>query len=885
MAVKLATTSGNLTAAGTWQDVVNLSDYEGSVQPVPLTTFQGAGAFTPGAVQIDGLILKAAYTQSAFSTAGVTLSVRLYNSTDAAVVAGTTVTVNAVDFEKTPGVTFYDGGHSVMNIGWVYFKFAAPVTLIAGKAYIVQTATNSYNVQSLIYSGVNYTYARGLVLTGASAAAPTTGDQVIITGSRTGAGNLTPVVVTMDQTSSAVKYGTTSTSLTSFFIGQGGTLNFGNAAATNYRLNVQGIFTISCAGVLTIGTVANPIPRDSTAVLNLDITGAVGSYFMRCAGGTIIAQGLSRTVGKNVVGCLLTASLAPAGTTLNVDRDTGWLSGDVVRIANTQRTSNKSDSGTLNGNAGATSFVIAAGVTNQHDGDVATGHQAEVILATRNVTISSATAGKGTYIWTGVAAELDFDWVAFVGMSYGNNPRGLTVSSPTSLGVDYCHFDPNGGSLGTGISQYAASGQYLPAFDLTFRHNTAYQMLDYLYNFQGSSGNFSTFAMTLEDNWVVGGPTWGYAGFLYEKNIWRRITLTRCRFADGYNVNPTILQNTTDATNYPAPDPVAGGPSYPAGWVFEDCVFHGMGYAIQFSGTNCGFITLRRCKFYRIKTSGETVIYGMNGVRNLLFEDCEFQAYWSYFLYLSPGASVEGVVFRRCKFGGESGATSAWGMYVGASSGQGRNIGVRFEDCLWGTAAGGTFLDHTSGDFGSNSLGQHQNDDLTLVNNRRGGGTQFGSTFRASFNDRARIRYQRDGGTLGNHWTDYPRLGTVRRDPLFFRQTSPSEKLTPNSAGTYLRLRSAPKRFDVNLGSQKTPEVYVYLDPAYNGAAPRLIMAANAAIGITDDVILATASGSTGVWEKLSGSMPVPSADDGQVEIFVECNGTAGSVWCDDWGV
>lgn len=879
MGTKLATTNGNLTTAGTWQDVANVSDYEGSVQSAPLTTFQGAGSFTPGAVQIDGLLVKLAHGSPSTDPGANTFSVRLYNSTDAAIVAGTTVTLPITDFDRSPGVRPYDGAHALICIGWIYFKFAAPVNLVAGKAYIVQTAATGFNILYLPYSGVNYTWARGLVLTGASAAAPTTGDQVIITGSRTGAGNLTPVAVVMDQTSSAVKYGTTSTTVSSLWIGPGGTLAFAFAAATNYYLNVQGSVAISYGGVLTIGTVANPIPRGSSAVLNLDITGGVASYILRSVG-TIIAQGLSRTVGKDVVGCLLTSSLAIAGTTLNVDRDTGWLSGDVVRIAGTQRTNGKDDSRILNGNAGATSFAITAGATNQHDGDTATGHQAEVILATRNVTISSATAGKGTYIWTGVGAVLDFDWVAFVGMGYGANPKGLTVSSPASLGIDYCHFDPNGGSSGTGVTYYVASGQIPIAYALTFRHNTAYQMLDYLYNFQGSSGDYSLFPLTLEDHWIVGGPTWGYAGFLSDKNIWREVTLTRCRVADGYSTNPAIYQNTTDATNYPVP-----GPSYPKGWLFQDCVFHGMGYAIQFAGTNSGWLTVRNCKFYRIKTSGETTIYSNAGLRNVLFEDCEFQGHWSQFYYLAPNNCVENVVFRRCKFGGESGYASAWGMYIGGLSGQAKNIGVRFEDCLWGTAAGGTFLDFTSGDFGIQSVGNFQNIDLVLVNNRRGGGTQFGANFLNGFGDRARVRYVRDGGTAGNHWTNYPRLGTVARDPLFFRQSAPSEKLTPNSPGLYLRLRSAPKRFDVNLGSQKTPEVYVYLDPAYNGPAPRLIMPARPELGLLNDTTLATHSGATGIWERLFGTMPVAATDDGQVEIFVDCAGTAGSVWCDDWGV
>lgn len=877
MAVKLATTSGNLTTAGTWQDVANLSDYESSVQGLS-NTWQGAGTFTPGAVTIDGLVIKIAYHHSTYDPTGDTMAVRLYNSTDAAVVAGTTVTINVLDL-WVGGVRPYDGNLPQTNIQWVYFKFAAPVLLTAAKAYIVQATCSEFNLVQMFYSGVNYTFARGIVLNGASAAAPTTGDQLIIVGSRTGAGNLTPVTVTMDQTSSAVKYGTTSTTLTSITIGQGGILDFGYAAATNYYMNVQGILTVSFGGTLTIGTVANPIPRDSTATLNFDITGSAGAYSLRCQG-TFTAQGLSRTVGKNVVGCLLTSTLSALGTTLNVDRDTGWKSGDVIRIGGTQQSGGKGDSGTLSGDASASAMTITVGVTNAHEGTVATGKQAEVILSTRNVTVRTTTAGKGTYLYLGYNSAIDFDWVAFVGMGAGSSPYGMSINGNASFGLDYCHFDPNGGSTAYGVTLYSSSATIPPQFNMTLTHNTAFQMIDWMYQFQGTSGTHSAFALTLEDHWVVGGPTWGYAGFLYEKDIMRAVTVRRGRFAEGYSTNPTMLFNPGEAWNY-------GGGGPPKGWLIEDCVFHGMGYPVSFSGTNSGFVTFRRCKWWRIKTNGEIAVYVSASWRDVLFEDCEFQATYLAASYIVPAGSVDDVIFRRCKFGNEATYQGTHAIYFGATGGQNTRMRLRFEECLFGTAAGGTFTNLATADFGMQSVGNHQDIGITFVNCVRGaGGTQFSSVFLDGITGRGYLAFQREEGVLGAHRIRYPRLGVVARDATVYRSSPASEKMTPAIATTsVVRLCSQPKRFDVTLAAQRSPSVWVRTDAAYNGLAPRLIMRANAAVGVNDDTVLATHSLVSGSWVQLTGAMPSPAEDEGQVEVYVDCNGTAGNVWVDDWSI
>ena len=867
MAVKLATVNGNMTAAGTWQDVVNLRDFV-AVQAVD-QTMRGATPVTPGAIQIDGLIVKLAYRTD--TTPSGTFSAELYNSTDVAVVAGTTVTINSSDVILIAPV-------SSQSAGWYYLKFAAPVTLVAGKAYYPRLSTSDIAQGiNVCYSGTNYAWAFGFVLTGAAGAAPTTGDQIMICGAWTAAATCAAVTVTMDQTSSAVKYGTTSTSLESVFIGFGGTLTFGTAAATNYYMNVQAIFWVAVGGTLNVGTVATPVPRDSTAVLNFDITGSSGAYLLRLHGDMTV-QGLSRTVGKDVVGCLLTAAHVAGGTTWTVDRDTGWKSGDAITVAPTQRAANKADVRTLTIDAGASTLTTAAS-SFDHAGSAATGIQAEVILTTRNVTIRVTTAAKNSCIWGQPGCSFDADWAAFVGMSYALSSayRGISMRDPAAWGLDYCHLDGFNDTTGYGFSWHsnAASGLNQP---YTFTNLTYERMADFLFYEQAPTTTATAHALTFTDIWGVGSGAL-MAAHLGHFASHHPVTITRFRNAGSNGGSPVLRIGHTDKPTD------KGGNFHP--FTIQDSVFHDSAYQIYLAGTFLPPILVKNCLFYRAKTTGSLSahIFIGNGATELIVEDSQFLSSQHLSIYDNTNYTVN-AVFRNCKWGGEGAYSQPIGFELNAAGGLGGLKDFRFENCLFGDAAGGIFLDHTTGDFSATSAAIYHFMRLIFLNCLSGSATFMTANFLASFWGRGFHAYQREGGVLGAHRIVYPNFGSVARDATFFRSAAPSEKMIPtNNASTSWRLQSAPKRFDVNTGSQKTAQVYVYLDPAYNGLAPRLIMKANAAIGQNADAVLATASGATGVWERLFGIMPVPSADDGQVEIFVDCTGTAGAVWCDDWGV
>lgn len=108
-----------------------------------------------------------------------------------------------------------------------------------------------------------------------------------------------------------------------------------------------------------------------------------------------------------------------------------------------------------------------------------------------------------------------------------------------------------------------------------------------------------------------------------------------------------------------------------------------------------------------------------------------------------------------------------------------------------------------------------------------------------------------------------------------------SEKLQPTSTDT--KLRCGSKMIPVNKNQSYTIGCYVYKSSGYSGAAPRLMLKHNSALGYVDTV-LATSVGSDETWELLTGSVPA-ALDQGIFEVYVDCSGESGSgsVNIDNW--
>jgi hypothetical protein len=555
-----------------------------------------------------------------------------------------------------------------------------------------------------------------------------------------------------------------------------------------------------------------------------------------------------------------------------VDRDTGWKAGDVIVIAGTQRATNKADVLTLAIDATATQLTTGAG-TFQHDGVLPV--QAEVINKTRNVIVRTTTVNKQGYIQTGNGSTFDADWAAFVGMGgTSGGSRGITRNACASFHIDYCYFDPWGLTNGFAVSVDSSAGQLDDVTAISLSNLSGIDFWDQMIYQRGATVPV-TKALSLTDIWIVGQGAWGASGLLYHvENC--DVTLTRVRVSGGYTEAGAIRWENTTA------------PTSPKRFTILDSIFHDCSFPLAVSGTIAPNLYISNTKFLRLKANatGAAGVYATGGIEHWLLDTCEFQGSVNSGFEIGNTRSVHDLILRNCKFGGTAAYAQQHGFRM-KNGGNGERLDLRFENCLFGSDAGGDYVDHAQADVGMVTPAPitFMNATVAFVNTLLGSGTEIDAGFLAALAGRSWIAYQRADGVLGAHSVNYPRLGTVARDAVFFRSSAPSEKMTPTGAADAMRLQSAPKRFDVNTGSQKTPGVYVWLDPAYTGLAPRLMLKANPAIGIDNDEVLATHTGATGVWQKLSGTMSVASEDDGQGELFVDCTGAAGFVSIDDWEI
>lgn len=826
MATRIATADGLFSAAATWGVVETtslLDDETGTFAVATAATWSQGQNFTPGVVTIDGLAVKIA-TRAA-SPSG-TMSVRIYNVTGAAAVAGTTVTINVSDILST----------TLLHNGWMFFKFAAPVALAAATNYRVEAQTSSATQVNLYRNSTGSNMARMLRTT--TTGAPAAGDNLFVLGEWTAAATKTNRSVTMDSTA-ATDYGGASTTLASFGISNGGTLTYGSTAATNYVLRVSGLVDIWIGGTLNMGTVATPIPRDSTAVLELDCA-ADDDFAVRCWG-TWISQGLSRTSGKNVVGCLLSADEAIAQTVLSVNTDTGWLNGDDIAIASTTRTQTQTEARTLSGAATATEVTVSLGLTNAHSGT--SPYQAEVILLTRNVRVRAVNSSFMMGVKIGPTGTTDWDWTDFqyIGANSGTKGQGVEFESTAAQTIEYC-----------GFREAEDNGVWNDSVTVTLNHCTFYRCANVtgyqIYTVGGTT--------TIANCWIVGNSASAQDACATQGVS--TIPISNTRFAGcGYGVY-SISETTYSLT---------------------DVVIHCCATALylgQVKSAVCTNVDLIRCSANGLDLRNGGGEHVFTNVRVI-------------------GNATQGVVisnsrvnlsFLNCTFAGDSSFAQPYGINLVTGNAFYRIV---FKNCTFGVVAG-TFVAHSLADFDASSGPQVH--DLTFINCALASATEFSAAFLGSsvqtlMSRSSVLRFQRKEGTTQNHYIQYISLGTVTYETTTFRTASPSEKLTPGAALSNptpaVRLRSSVKRIAVASGQSATISVYVRKDGSYGGSAPRLVLLANPALGIDNDTVLDTMTGGSGSWEQLTGTSSPVAEEDGVLECYVDCDGSAGNVFVDDW--
>lgn len=848
MATLISKATGNLTAETTWNVAAQVVDGTGLAVVATAPSWTQGTAFTPGAIVIDGILIKVA---GLLGTTG-TITVRLYNTTDSIEVAGTSITINLTDF---PATVAY-------GMGWFNFSFVGtPVTLEAAHNYRIEAQiSSSTQVYVYVVSGNNLTKMLRTTTTGT----PSTSDSMHIIREFTGAGTGNNFVVTMNSVAST-DYG-------AITIGKGGTLNYGYAESTNYYLKCSGDINLYSEGVFTIGTVTNPIPRNSTAVLEFDPASA-GGFGLKLWRGTFTVQGLSRTVNKDIWYCKLNTDEAVNQTELGVDEDTGWLDNDEIAIGSTSRTYSEYEKGTLNGNADTSHLDVDgfAGVS----GGLAYSHlgtdprQAEIILLTRNVKIRSTSASNTFYIYVDKNMTIDIDWTEIYNIGYGATTQCGTYILNTFTGnfdIKYSCIH-NSSMYGIKVDQDVTAGTilikycsfYLCAGGAYYQNEIQGDDIEFSYNIVMACG-VSNGGVCI----YLCAPASDYS---FTHNI-----ISSCQ---GNGVYLAQLQGTYyDLSAFP---------------VFNNITIHSCGLAGIITASD---ITLNIISLYNATMSDISVWRCENGIQfkkgifvNLIMNNIiAFENTQANICFGLRGVMVINLNADNWILNGGDTYYSQYNLEIGQMGYvQGKITNLSSGETVANTIAD---IGYTQRTLGYAWGGWICGSDLLLVNPVLSSVTKvsisgIGVLDYVNMAKIFNLKITKYQGVAGSEWAILK--GTkIEKDTLIYKIASPSTKMTPLIA---TKMESSSKKVIVASGNTVSISTWVRESVIgdgtdYDGDRIRLILKANPSCGIASDVVLDTATVlSEGEFEELLGTTDAVTAD-GVLEFVIDFGGTG---WTAGW--
>ena len=739
-------------------------------------------------------------------------------------VAGTVVTLNVSDIDSC-SASGTSPAVATNEGGWYAFKFASPVLLLSATSYSVKAKTSGSSQVYLFYYSSTYNWSRMLVTT--TNASPSTNDIIHVMGEHTGQGTGNNFTMTMNNTSSTT-FGNVSNTLGAFTVNKRGTVTWGTNGNTNYLLKISGPIILFSGSTWNMGTSGTRIPSTSTATLQFVCSANIDS-------GLICRNGSTRNCYGNIItttSTLMTSDKVAGDTIISVASTNGWNVGDSLAFAPTSRTYSQHEKKTILTVDSSTQVTLSAGLTYNHSGTAPT--QATVANLTRNVKIIGTSDTLQGYIFNGNTAIVNDSYVEVTNLgSSTTNKRGVeiltTTGSYTAIGC-VSHDSIVAGSRGWIISGGATNNISISYCNVYNVSNNGFEV------FQATTGTLITI-----DNCVAIGSVLGNGFRILDCGI----TVTNCLAAGcgdyGFGVGEGaimtgILNNWTSHTNAPG----------------------GINVISSVLGGTISNLTAWRNSGHGITLPAGQNIYGITIDTATVFGNTTANINIGQFGYY---------VFKSITSNGDSTFATTYGIN---SSNFGGSIAI-FESCNFGTV-GGIKTSHTADVFTSTS------GKIILRNCILASSTEVLMTSAPEYSVVVSQKHDQTSG-LHKRWERY---GTAIIDTTTYRSASPSEKLTPNSAT--IKFKSSPKQFAVANGTTATVTCYVYKDGSYNGSQPRLIVRSNPAIGITSDTVLATASGGTGSWLTLSGTTATVT-DDGVCEIYVDCDGSAGSVYIDDWSV
>lgn len=748
-----------------------------------------------------------------------TFTVTLRNSTLSTDV--TSVTVNVSDLPSQG----WDGG------AWIFFKFSSSQLLLVATNYLIRcVCSNTGNQVNLAVhtSGGGSNFQRQLRTTTESA--PGAGGKIIIVGELTGAGTGNSFTITNNNTATTI-FGDT-TFPASITVNQRGIFTYGNSASTNYYLKYRGRLVVTGGGTFNIGTTGTPIPSSSTAVLEMDSTVNVNTGLDIQDGGTFVAQGAS----KSTVWTYMTADKVATNTVIGLTSTSGWAVSDELAFASTSQTSTQCEQKTILTVDSSTQVTLTAGLTNNHSGTSPT--QAEVGNLTRNVKIRGISTSLQGYIIFQTVASADVDYVEFSNLGSATaSKRGIDIATTTgAVSISYSSFHDFTVTSSFCINISSTSGN-----NFTFDSNVFFNNANACFNLVAT-----TAVHVLTNNLILFSIGSGVTG-VATTDI--GLTFT----------NNHISGFQTTSVNFNEQTGTLG--------IFSGNELHSN--TINFS-ISCNNGLILNCNFWRTNNNNISPVGLAN---NLTYQNCKFFGCTTSFLIMNSNK----MIFDNCTFAGDTTfpASRAFGTTAG------HNAKIYLLSCSLGVVSG-IFTANTIADIALNSASMSGT--FILINTTLGSTTQVSSIT----NSTDAVFAQKLGGTTGNHktWLAY---GIISIDTTIFNTASPSLRMTPNSASSKLQsaLEELGMRVAVSSGNTVTISVKVRKSvvgdgTAYNGNQPRLFVRRSDALGISTDTLLATASGSAGSWETLSGTTSSVT-DDGVLEFYVDCDGTTGWINVDDW--
>ena len=805
MAVLKSVATGNWSSASSWVTVdATASQTVATSLTVSATTYKYSPAWTESSASVVNGVVIAVSTVTAVGT----LTVGIFTG------AGTTplasVTVNVSDLLPS---------HSNS------LKFTSTVALSNASTYrigFLTSVTGNVILFGNTTTGDIYKYVWTTTTSALS-----TGDTPLIIQDLTGAGAKTTYTITMDSVSNTTIYG-------AIIIYNGGTLNYGIAASTNYYLKTSGLITVDYGGTFTIGTVTNPIPSTSTA--KLEFTTANTGVTVN-TNGTFTTYGNTKTLTSK-----LAADISIGATTATTSTSTGWNSGDQIVIPSTTRTFTDAELVTLSGNASGTSIAFNA-CAAAHGGNATTGVQADIINLTLNIQIFGQ--GSGSTITAGISIiSLGGSIISmfYTQVYYGASTMISIQGASPSVNIQFC-------SIAFTTIYIIGIGSVTGSPTITISNNVLY--------FSPNYGIFLNYlpVMTSTNTTINNNIFIRAYNLINRTNITYQNNIHTSSNNNGLQLGEPIL--SAGATGYIAPGSITNITSYSHA-----------GYGLYLPNTLLLYGTITTITAWR------------NGSYGIA-------------LNLSPPSSASLILDTINLFGNSNAninLTSAGNIWIKSLTSNGGTtlvapFGISLlssdKTVFYGASFGQTTTHATS------DLAGYQTSVSTLsvlfYNTVFSATPMSNQSYLGSRTTAYSVSSMNHNNNSGIHKC-WQQTGTIDTDTTIYNSTPISMRMTPIS--TSFKLQSYPVRLSMNGGDTATIQVSIRRSvvgdgTAYNGNAPRIVALFNPMNNQTDISVVATSVGAAGSWETLSGTFT--ATNSGVFEFAVDCDGTTGWINVDDW--